>query len=54
MATITKIYIVLELAIGGQLFDTIVSDMHIVHSSFSFCYTHHLTVAVSTKLTCFH
>jgi len=29
MGSKTKIYIVLEFATGGELFDTIVSDMHI-------------------------
>jgi hypothetical protein len=33
MGSKTKIYIVLEFATGGELFDTIVSDMHIAHYS---------------------
>jgi hypothetical protein len=51
MGSKTKIYIVLEFATGGELFDTIVSDMHIARSSLcSFCYTHHsLTVSVPSK-----
>jgi hypothetical protein len=51
MGSKTKIYIVLEFATGGELFDAIVSDMHISHYSFcSLCYTHHrLTVSVSTE-----
>jgi len=50
MGSKTKIYIVLEFATGGELFDTIVSDMHIAHSSLcSFCYTHGLTVSVPTE-----
>jgi serine/threonine protein kinase len=33
MGSKTKIYIVLEYVTGGELFDTIVSHIHIVHSS---------------------
>jgi hypothetical protein len=32
MGSKTKVYIVLEYVTGGELFDTIVSGMHIMHS----------------------
>jgi serine/threonine protein kinase len=50
MGSKTKIYIVLEYATGGELFDIIVSDMHVHSSLCSFCYTHCLTLLfVPTK-----
>ena len=52
MGSKTKIYIVLEFATGGELFDTIVSDIHIAHYSlFSFCYTYFVTVSVPTEFS---
>jgi len=44
MGSKTKIYIVLEYATGGELFDIIVSDIHVRSGSCCFCYTHCLTL----------
>jgi hypothetical protein len=51
MGSKTKIYIVLEYATGGELFDKIVSNMDILSSLCSFCHTlsAYFTVSVSTK-----
>lgn len=46
MGSKTKIYIALEYATGGELFDTIVSDMDIHSCLCSFCNTYCLTVTV--------